>query len=84
MNQPPLFDLDAVGPLPSRGRLDAESEAFLERYEDHYRGARSDGAVRGEVSQLRSVVREAARQGRGVTLLQVLGDVPALAVVLTT
>lgn len=84
MSQRRLFDLDTPDPLPSRGRLDSKSEAFLKRYAEHYRGARSDGAIRGEVSQLRSVVREAARQGRGATLLQVLGDVPALAAVLTT
>lgn len=83
MSQHRLFDLDALDPLPSRGRLDAESESFLERFGEHYRGMRSDGAIRGEVSQLRSVVREAARQGRGTTLLQVLDDTSALAAVLT-
>lgn len=83
MSQHRLFDLDALDPLPSRGRLDAESEAFLERFREHYRGVRSDGALRGEVSQLRSVVREAARQRRGTTVLQVLDDTPALAAVLT-
>lgn len=83
MSQRPLFDLDAIDPLPARGRLDAGSEAFLVRYGEHYLSARSDGAIRGEVSQLRSVVREAARQGRGVTLAAVLSDVPALSAVLT-
>ena len=84
MNQRPLFDLDSFGPLQSRGRLDAESESFLDRYREHYRGVRSDGAIRGEVSQLRSVVREAARQGRGVTLPEVLADPAGLSAVLAT
>lgn len=83
MSQRRLFDLGALDAVPSSGRLDAESETFLERYAKHYRGVRSDGAIRGEVSQLRSVVREAARQGCGRTLAQVLSDTSALAAVLT-
>ena len=83
MNQRPLFDLDAIDPLPKRGRLDLESEAFLARYREHYSGVRSDDAIRGEISQLRSAVREVARQGRGVSLREALSDISALAGVLT-
>ena len=84
MRQPTLFDLDPLGPHPKRGRLDADSEAFLARYRGHYRRDRSDGAVRGEVSQLRTVAREAESRGEGNTLPEVLADISTLAKVLTT
>ena len=83
MSQRALFDLDSIDPVPKRGRLDADSEAFLVRYRDYYRGDRSDGALRGEVSQLRSLVREAVRQGGGSRLPEVLSNCSALAGVLT-
>lgn len=84
VNQRPLFNLDALEPLPSRGRLDVETESFLDGYREHYRGVRSDGAVRGEISQLRSVVREASRLGRVVTLPEAVADAAILSAVLTT
>ena len=82
MSQRPLFDLDPPE-RPPRGRLDAESEAFLVRYREQYRRDRSAGAIRGEVSQLRSVVREAGRREWGNTLSEVLARPAALAAVLT-
>ena len=84
MNQPRLFDVDLPDPLPKRGRLDADSEAFLARYREHYSRDRSDGTVRGEVSQLRTVAREAEPRGRGDTLPAVLADISTLAEVLTS
>ena len=83
MSQRTLFDLDPPE-RPPRGRLDAESEAFLVRYRDHSSGDRSAGAIRGEISQLRSVAREAAHQGTGNTLPEVLSSCSALAEVLTS
>ena len=83
MRQPTLFDLDAPPPSPRRGRIDAESEVFLERYAVRYRLDRSAGAVRGEVSQLRTVAREAAQRRAGRTLHEVLSDTSTLAAVLT-
>ncbi len=65
------------------GRLDAESEAFLVRYREQYRRDRSAGAIRGEVSQLRSVVHEAGRREWGNTLSEVLARPATLAAVLT-
>ena len=83
MFQRTLFDLDPPE-RPTASRLDAESEAFLVRYREQHGRDRSGGAVRGEVSQLRSVVREAGRRGRGNTLSEVLARPAALAEVLTS
>ena len=84
MRQSTLFDLDPPDPYPKRGRLDADSEAFLARYRGHYSRVRSDGTVRGEVSQLRTVAREAESRGKGNTLPEALADISTLAKVLTS
>ena len=83
MSQRTLFDLDPPDPTLARGRLDPDSEAFLSRYREHYCGERTAGAIRGETSKLRSVVREAARSGGGTTLSKVLTNTSMLARVLT-
>lgn len=80
--QPSLFDLRAAPPA-RRGRLDAESEAFLARYMRAYSGERSAGAVRGEASQLRSVARESAGLGGVGSLPAALEDTRTLVRVLT-
>ena len=84
MNQQPSL-LDLLDSAPARGgRLDADSEAFLERYATTYAEIRSVGAVRGEVSQLRSVARESERLGGPRTLIAVLDDTATIVRVLTT
>ena len=64
-------------------RLDDASEALLARYGAQYAGERSAGAVRGEISQLRTVTRE-GQLGEGLLGLdQVLSSRPCLVRVLT-
>ena len=65
-------------------RLKDDLLEFVRRYAARYRKDRSEGAVRGEVSQLRTVFREAARRGEGNTLREVLADPTMLAAVLTS
>lgn len=84
MSQPRLFDLAPLQPRSARGRLDAESEALLDAYRHHYLRERSRGTVRGEVSQLRTVVREAAHRGLDRTLREVLSDTSMLVSILTS
>lgn len=69
---------------PQRGRLDPQSEAFLEQYVLRYQRDRSVDTVRGERSQLRTVAREAQRNGSNGGLGQILSDPAVLARVLTS
>ena len=62
------------------GRLDAATEAALDRYARFYASERSAGAVRGEVSQLS---REARAVEGLTTLADAIGNVPCLVRILT-
>jgi integrase len=83
LSQPALFDLTPSGPRAGRGRLDAASEAFLDAYRTRYRSARSERTIRGEISQLRTVAREAASTGAIGSISDVLADTSTLATILT-
>ena len=84
MLQPSLLELlEPVQGDRRRRRLDDESEAILAGYVATYARERSAAAVRGEVSQLRSVVRESAALGGPRTLAAVLATIGSIVRVLT-
>lgn len=83
--QPSLFQSPDGSPegVPAR-TLDSESEAFLRRYATHVSATLAPHTVRGEVSQLRSTVRQSALQGGPATIPELLAAPPSLARVLAT
>jgi len=86
MDQLPLFSVaaHAARSTPGPGLLDADSEHLLTEFQAarRARGAHHR-SVRREVSQLRSIVRDAALDGRTVTLRTLVADLALIARVLT-
>src|SRR2546425_903888 len=83
--QPQLFDLPMPHEAPTRPaatKLDAESEALLERYQERrLAGGAAARTVTREASQLRSLAREAAAGGTA-TLRPLFAEPGSVAAVL--